>query len=153
MKLTRKTFLCTDKQIGMLNFLKNEHGVKTDTGIFDMALSALYKKSTGYGRDPLYSEDEKIVQNVEKKAKLKDAAQALKDKPKIDRCLIDLKGDIVTNPDGTKVCNYFTHDVNKSYEQSIPLHQCGEYLLDNQFLPDRETVLKARKDLRKQFND
>ena len=153
MELTRKTFLCTAKQIEMINILKSRHGVKTDTGIFDMALSGLYAKTISKGEDPLSTDEEKIIQTAEKKAKIREVSQSLKDKPKIDRCLNDLKGEIVTNPDGTKVCNYFTHDVNKSYEQSIPLHQCGEYLLDNLFLPDKETVLTARKDLRKKFND
>lgn len=136
----------------MLENLRSEHGAKTYTTIFDMALSALYKKSMTYGRDPFTSEDEKITKRVEEKAKTKVIAKTLKEQPKIDRCINELGGEVVENPDGTKVCNYFTHDVNKSYAQSVPIHQCGEYLVEKLFMPDRETVLSARKDLRKKFN-
>jgi len=148
MKFTRKTFLCTEKQMFMLENLKNEHGAKTYTTIFDMALSALYKKSMIYGRDPFTSEDEKLTKRVEEKVKTKEIAKALKEQPKIDRCINELGGVVVENPDGTKVCNYFTHDVNKSYPQTVLIQQCGEYLVEKVYMPDKETVLSARKDLK-----
>jgi len=44
MELIRKTFLCTEKQIKMIEELKKKTGIKTATGIFDLALLALYNE-------------------------------------------------------------------------------------------------------------
>tara|TARA_R110002126_G_scaffold17316_4_gene67742 strand:+ start:4332 stop:4820 length:489 start_codon:yes stop_codon:yes gene_type:complete len=158
MKLNRKTFLCTDKQIEMIKFIQEKDGLKSMTSVFDMALKEYYKKSSGYGKDPLMdgSIGTNDAESLEVKAKRKAAAKAAEAKavedlrlqPKKDMCINDLKGEVVEQPNGSLVCEWQTHGKKNSEDQTIPLNQVGEYLLQNLYIPSKTAVLKARPELK-----
>lgn len=158
-RTNKKLISFSDRNLDMMEALMKETGWNTPTQIVRRGIEELYKNTFKYGKDPILGSGNIEVNTIEKiaerKVKLKVAqekvAQDLKDKPKIDRCLNILKGEIITNPDGSKICKWQTHDAHKSHDQSISLSQCGEYLVDNLFMPDRETVLKARPELRSKF--
>lgn len=164
MNLTRKTFLCTDKQIEIIKALREKYGVKTDTGVFDMALQALYEKSSKYGEDLLTNPtDTDSPEAFAKKAKakadakiaLKKAEEDAKIQPKIDMCLNTLKGEIETNENNFKFCRFtsFGRSPAEDKSQLIPIKQVDPILLDTMvFNPTREAVFKNRSDIKKLFS-
>jgi hypothetical protein len=124
-----------------------------------MSLKSFYETTYKYGADPFNGGSSSSVvslENVaERKVKLKLAEekikQDIKDQPKIDRCINDLGGEVITNPDGSKVCQWYNHTVKEDQLQTIPLSQCGDYLIDGLWIPSKEAVLKARPKLKKEL--
>ena len=157
--LIRKTFLLTQTQFDRMEALKGAIGTKSYTGVFESALNALWEKQTKYGRDPFDSstgsEEESIARQANRKIKLQEAEQKIKqdakDKPKIDICN-ELGGTLIERADGTKVCEYFVHDLQRSEKRTIPISQLFPQILGNQWIPNKEAVLKARPDIIKKYN-
>lgn len=163
MQLTRKTFLCTDKQIEIIKALREKYGLKTDTGVFDMALQALQDKASKYGEDLLGIKVDDSPESFAKKAKAKaDAKIALKKaeedaklQPKIDMCVNLLKGEVETNEAGFKHCRFTSYGRTKADDRSqlIPIKQVDPILLDTMiFNPTKEAVLSHRPDIKKLFS-
>jgi len=159
MKLIRKAYLIEDAMLNKMEILKKDLTLTTATNVIRTAINLLWKDTYKYGTDPLLNvSNSSTVEDVAKRKVLLDVAkkkvaQDLKDAPKINRCLNDLCGEIVINPDGSKMCKWENHNMTNSYEQIIPLNQCGEYLISNLFQPSKEAVFKARPDLAKKFNE
>ncbi len=158
----KKLITFSPRTLEMIDALKKQTGFNKTTQIVIRGIEELYTNTFKYGKDPLIggstvgdNSDEAITKQAERKAKLevakKKASDDLKLAPKIKICEIDLGGEVVTQENGSQICKWQTHDRNASYDQTIPLFQVGAYLLDNLFQPDKETVLKARPELRKKF--
>lgn len=157
-RTNKKLITLSERQLDMIDALMAETGWSKPTQVILRGIEELYKTTFRYGKDPVggtvlpQDSDEVITKKAESKAKLevakKLAAENLRLKPKIDRCINTLKGEIITNPDGSRLCKYKTHDTSGSYDQSIPINQCGDYLEAGQFMPDKATVLKHRPDLK-----
>jgi hypothetical protein len=153
MKLLRKTFLLEEKTIEKIEILKEKHTHLTMVDVIRTALNVYWKDTFKYGSDPflldLPQKKSSIDGVAERRVQIKQAEekarQSLKDAPKVAICEIDLGGKVITNPDGSKSCKYLTHTIRGSEEQIIPLSQCGEYLIDNQWIPNKEAVLKYRE--------
>jgi len=141
----------------MIIALQNELGYDTHTQVFIRGVEELYKNTFKYGKDPIMGigspkttdviiENAATIKAKQKKARVLAEAE-LKLIPKRTMCLVNLGGTITRNEDGTEMCNYKTHDVLKSEDQTLPLIQVGEYLLENQYIPSKEAVLKKRPKL------
>ena len=155
-KLTRKTFLCTETQLEMLDLLQEKEGVKNKSVIFDMALSHFYRSIFKYGTDPLATGRASLTEDIDKIAKRKvklklaedKAKRDIADEPKIQICLTDLNGKITEDNNGNKYCEWQTHTPTTSDDQKLPIFQIGEYLIGNQYIPTKTAVLKARPTLK-----
>ena len=154
MTLIRKTYLLEEAMLEKMDILKDKLTLTTDVNVVRTAINLLWKDTFKYGTDPLLNSSipEQAEQKVKVKLKVKETVRLLKEQPKIDFCINELHGTVVENAEGVKICHWETHDVSKSHKQSIPLMQCGDYLLENLFIPDRETVLKARPELKRIFS-
>lgn len=162
--LTRKTFLCTEKQIEIIKVLKDKFGIKTETGVFDMAIQALYEKTFKYGEDPLTNSTnsdspESILKKAKAKAQakvaLKQAEEQAKIQPKIDMCLNLLGGEIETNENGFQFCRFTTFGTSpeKDKSQMIPIKQVDPIIAETSlFFPDREIVYKHRPEVKELFD-
>jgi hypothetical protein len=93
-----------------------------------------------------------IQQKAELKAEAKiaekKAEEELKLQPKKQMCTEMLGGVVVDRGGGALVCEWQTHNTRVSEDQSISLSMVGDYLLNNLYIPDKETVLRARPDLK-----
>lgn len=153
----KKLITFSNKSIEMIETLIEEKGYLSISQTVNRGIEELYKTYSKYGKElgDKSTADEDIEKQAERKVKFNQAKKEQEEKnklaPKIKICEVDLGGEVVTNPDGSKICKWQTHDVNKSYDQAIALSQCGEYLIPNVFMPDKDTVLKVRKDLRAKF--
>jgi hypothetical protein len=155
----RKNFLIEDTMQEDIEILKKHLRIPTDVAVIRAGIGCLWKDTFKYGTDPrlnLNSSSTSSLESIaERKVKLKIAEEKvkedLKNQPKINRCIYDLGGEVITNSDGSMTCKWQTHDTRHSYDQEVGIEQCGEYLLNNLFIPDRATVLKARPELNEKF--
>lgn len=144
--LTRKTFLLTETQIEKLNYLKKKIGVNSDKVVFDMAFDLFYSKKTAYGEDPITGTGTALVDDIDKVAKRKVAMKAaeikaqadLKLAPKIKICTEDLQGEV---RDG--LCFYKQYFLDGSVsDENCPIAFVGQHTIDNQFIPNKEVIMK-----------
>lgn len=161
MKLTRKTFLCTDKILEMMGAIQKEIGAKTETAVFEASIVALYKSLSKYGKDLLTDDkSDDSEETLIKKAKIKIKTQELiKDEeenarlqPKIKICTSILGGEIEENENRHKFCRYTSYTLKEDQSQLIPLRQVDAVLAETSlFIPSREAVFKNRPEVAKKF--
>lgn len=153
MKLLRKTFLLEAKTVEKIEILKDKNTHLTMVDVIRTAINVYWKDTFKYGSDPFLldipqkksSIDSAAERRVHIKLAEEKTRQDIKDAPKVAICEVDLEGQVIVNPDGSKSCKYLTHTIKGSDEQIIPLSQCGEYLVDNQWIPNKEAILKYRE--------
>ncbi len=161
MDLIRKTFLLEDKMLEKIEILRKQNTHLTQVDVIRAAVNLYWKDTFKYGTDPLLNSgsaigggntvEAKAMSKVQRKLAEKKAEQDLKDAPKIKICLDELCGEIVTNPQGAKMCRWNTYSPDTTESQMVQISQVGKYLVENQFIPDKETVLKQRPELKKIF--
>jgi len=152
MASNRKLVTLSDRTLEMIEDIKAQIGMDKTSQVITRGVEELYKNYSKYGKalgDKVVSDDVAIEKVAERKEKLRFAQEKarleLKLAPKIHICEVDLEGEVITQENGTKICKWYTHDVNGDYEQVIGLNQVGEYLISNLYQPDKATVLKAKK--------
>jgi len=157
--LIRKTYLLEEDTVKRIHALKKDLILLTEVSVIRHAINSLWKEQTKYGRDPFDSdnsnEEDSIVRQANRKIKLQEAEQKIKqgakDKPKVDLCN-ELGGTVTENSEGIKVCEYFVHGLLHSEKRIAPLNQLFPNVLSNQWVPSKEIIIKARPDIVKKYN-
>lgn len=156
MALQRKTYLIEDAMLEKMEILREKNTHLTQVDVIRAAINAYWKLTFKYGTDPLEGSmrgssvtmEEKAKRKAQSKMAEKKAELDMKLQPKKDMCVNLLGGKVVEQPDGSLICEWQTHDTRHSHDQSVPIQMVGDYLLNNLYIPDKETVLKARPELR-----
>lgn len=137
----------------MLEELKQERAAPTNPPIFIEALIALHRKSfpgSYYSSkrskllDDEYSSDSEEDKMIEQeKARIKK--EKVKEKVREDalrEIAKKLNGTVIEKGPGNYVVEYYNYNMQNRSKASIPLSMMDEFLVDKQYYPDKDTVLR-----------
>lgn len=156
-KIKKISINLTERQISMIETVKNKDGLSTMTEVFGLLLSTYIRKI-----EPHYvsqgaiktgkTAEERAKDSVEVRlAKEKHIAEG-KFAAKKNICEVVLGGEVFKDGSGGYSCKYHTlFESGKDEAQVLPLDMVNESYSQYQFFPDREKVLEARPELRKKF--
>lgn len=158
----QKLLKYSDTHKKMVEDLKKRTGINNANTLWVNALVAYHKsffpayaQGGGVFADPDESPEERAQRKAEEKRLQKEAEELAKIKPKMDMCLNLLKGEIETNSAGDKFCRFTQyHAFGDDTKPMLPIRQVAPIIAETSlFVPDRETVLKRRPELKKIFKD
>lgn len=149
----KKLITFSTRSMDMIEAIMEETGFNTTTQVVTRGIEELYKNTFKYGKDPLNgigggSNDPDAIQKVaERKVAMKAAEEKaqsdLKLAPKIAICVDQLKGEV---RDG--VCYYKNYFLDgSSQDENCPIVSIGQHSIDNQFIPNKEAVIKNNPNL------
>ena len=126
----------------MISELRDETGEIDDGSIIRRAISEFYAKTfPNYVRTKgkPFTPDEEIARE---NAKIASRRRTEEDR---QRSLCEKLGGTVEAVGSGYVCKYKTFSLQGIYEQTLPLDHISEELIETQYHPDKETVLKYLK--------
>jgi hypothetical protein len=152
---TIKSISFNDRQLQMIEDLKERKGLSTLASVIHFALAICHAKAEpaylSIGKKNMTPEERAKFSVDVKLAKTKHAKELVFAKKK-QICEAVLGGEVFTDSSGGNSCRFYVYDTEKDEEQILPLESVNESYAKHQFYPDRETVLKERPELRKKFN-
>lgn len=138
-KVLKKSISITEKRYGMAEELMLDDGYVSFSELISVSIMQMHRK-----RFPSYGGGSTIKKQIreQKKEQTKESVEL---EAATDFCT-RLDGKII-DIDGQKYCEYDTYNRDVIYEQVIAIESLGEYLIENQYAPDRKTVeeLLAKK--------
>lgn len=149
---TNRRIAFSEREMEMVNELKDEMGTKSISRVIHTALLDYYRSYF-----PAYrtknTNTTLTAEAMEKRAKNKVIMKDLEDKakeeirlqPRVDSCINDFKGRV---EDG--MCYFTSHQPEAQYDQeeSIPLESCFEDIAEARvWLPSRQAVYNKRPEL------
>ena len=156
----KKLFNYSDTHFKMIEELKKRTGISNANTLLQNALVAYHKSYfPAYAQgnvgiiDPDETKEERAIRRAEEKRITKEAEENEKLKPKIDMCHNLLGGEVETNEKGFKFCRFTMYStLGDDQSQMLPLAQVAPIIAETSlFMPDKETVLKKRPDVKKLF--
>ena len=132
-----------DELRAMVDRFINERGFDTVSEVIKQSIRVYYAKEF-----PAYVEAKaSIPRTPEAKAESQIRVKEHKEKLERDRLMgiaERLGGIVKKNDGGNLVCHYYTYDKKNRYEQELPLDFLTEDLLESQYTPSKEDVLKRQ---------
>jgi len=144
----QKTIWFTEKQNKMIDDIKKETGMSTETSVVFNALAVYYHKIIPkYLQEKISPLDDEDMVKARAKVKVEteNARKEYKLQPKIDICTKILGGKVEDN-----TCVFMQYGRSKNEDElfTAPLSiMTEEYAENNQYFPNKEVVFKHRKKL------
>ena len=117
----------TEQLKNMLQEMKKEHGFAT---INDVIYHCIRYTMANYGKD--------------KTSKVNGAKSDPKTKKQNNQMAICAMLEGTISPDG-ETCTYYKYDEKLRFEQVIPITMLEQVMVDNQYTPNKERVLKLQE--------
>lgn len=158
--MKKYTINFADRQVEMIEEIKEVEGYLTVTEIMHTALRLLYRKAKpAYSNQSMMTTSATPEDRAKKKIEIKQATEKVKMDAKIKEktfiCEQILGGKMVKNDSGVLVCKYSNYfaDGTPDEEQTLGIDVVNKSYANYQFFPDKKTVLEKRPELRKKFKE
>lgn len=153
-KNIRRGILITERMNEMAEKIAQKEGISTFTGVVEAAIRLLYSKTVESYKtfNPKNKESGLSVQDtarlkIEKRQAEEKVEQDMKDERKTKICERVLFGKVEIDTGGYKYCIFSVHNKFESKESKVPLSQADPVIARSVFMPDKNSVLKARPEL------
>lgn len=145
-KLIQTAFRFTPRMVSMIKEIQKSQGYSTQAAVVHQAIIEMYNNTF-----PAYLQNKKnrekpldpdVVAAMELE---QEAARQRASEVKLEGICRALGGEVL-NEEGHKSCRYYNYSGKKRYEQTVTLSQLNQNLLQNQYHPSKERVLKLQQD-------
>lgn len=162
MELKRKTFLIDGTMEEKMELLRKHNSFINLTEVFRLAINELYNNTFDYKYKPnpllptTATTEETAIKNATIKAKAKHVAKKtaedLRLESKVNMCNTLLGGEVVENPDGSKVCVFTQYTLSGDNSLRVPLAQVDPIIAETSlFMPSKAAIFKNRPEVKKHY--
>jgi len=146
MSKIRKTYLLDEGLIEVIKKIKSDNHYNSETSVIIEAVNTLNRKlNPGYVNQRLATAGKTPEQRAENQMKIQEIKKDREEKTLLS--IAEKLGAKIIKLDGGEMrVQYFIYDKNNRYMQEVPLEMMSDELVDNQYHPSMEDIVRRQKE-------